>query len=45
MSILFLCQEKSGVPLVAHEKFSEPKEVEVITLPVANLFFYFLQTL
>lgn len=25
-------QEKSGVPLVAHEKFSEPREVEV-TLP------------
>lgn len=30
---MFLClmsQEKSGVPLVAHEKFSEPKEVEVV---------------
>lgn len=25
-----VCQEKSGVPLVAQEKFSEPREVEVV---------------
>ena len=27
-----LLQDKSGVPLVAHEKFAEPKEVEVYSL-------------
>lgn len=26
----FISQDKSGVPLVAQEKFSEPKEVEVL---------------
>lgn len=36
--IMFLClisQEKSGVPLVASEKFAEPKEVEVIFIIVS----------
>lgn len=28
-------QEKSGVDLVAHEKFSKPREVEV--MPYANI--------
>jgi hypothetical protein len=29
MILYSILQEKSGVQLVAHEKFSEPKEVEV----------------
>lgn len=31
MLLYLIPQEKSGVPLVAHEKFSEPKEVEVLS--------------
>lgn len=30
MLLYSILQEKSGVPLVAHEKYSEPKEVEVM---------------
>lgn len=30
MLLYSILQEKSGVALVAHEKFSEPKEVEVL---------------
>lgn len=30
MLLYSITQEKSGVPLVAHEKFAEPKEVEVL---------------
>jgi len=29
-AFVFILQEKSGVPLVAQEIFSEPKEVEVL---------------
>jgi len=29
-AFVFILQEKSGVPLVAHKKFAEPKEVEVL---------------
>lgn len=35
-------QEKSGVPLVAHEKFSEAREVEVSFSPTLSLFSVFV---